>query len=196
MQWSWYEGLFPLTPLSPLALTVFLPFGLQNSLNPEGMGTSHWGLSVAKSLTFHTLSSMGLCISIYCRRKPHWWLLSKAVGYEYRRMSVRVIWLLRSLEEQYYAVVCAVPWGPWLIKSQVFGYCRSVEHGLHLIEWFLNLIRHCLVASEMFISLLLQCLLQAGHHRVCSWVGGYLSLVVIWRYTSLPVSWRRGKSSN
>lgn len=49
----------PLTRLSPLALTIFLPL-LQRSLNPEGkylMGITHLGLSVPKYLTFSTLSS-------------------------------------------------------------------------------------------------------------------------------------------
>lgn len=93
--WPWFSWLY--YP-SPLALILFLlPFP-QGSLSPERrdlMETSFSALSVPR--ISYSLHNVWLWFSgfvlICCRKKFLWWWLSRAVSYEYWRMSLRVILL-------------------------------------------------------------------------------------------------------
>jgi hypothetical protein len=65
---------------------------------------------------FHSLYIVWLWVSvfvpIYCGRKLLWWLLSKRLIYEYRRMSWGASLLLHSFSR---TVVFGFLLGPWLI---------------------------------------------------------------------------------
>lgn len=85
------EGLVFLV-LSFLALTLLQSPLLQGFLSPEGRDlkeTFHLGLSVLRSLqSLHVWLWVSVFVIICCRRKLFWWWLSKALVYEYSRMSL------------------------------------------------------------------------------------------------------------
>lgn len=180
--------LFSWCPTSPLGLVIFTLPLLQGSLSSERrdlVEIFYSGLSVLS----HTVHNVWLWIStvlyILCRRKFLWWWLSKALLYEYSRMSLAVILLLLFLNK------INIWFSPRTLFYLVSGSQSpsSVRHDRFCRrEQALSQIRHWLVTPTGFVPPLCPSIAFRQDTTVdlwfCSCAGIYLYLLVVYQVPS------------
>lgn len=125
---------FILVPPTTLALIHFLP------LLPCGSMNSEWWCFMSFRLECFNISLsvcnvslwISICFRIWCRRKFLWLLISKALIYEWSRMT---LWARLLLHFSFYrALLFGFPLGAWDISSHVLGHLSSVRYGFHLMN--------------------------------------------------------------
>jgi hypothetical protein len=109
----------------------------EGSLSPRRwnlMETSHVGLSVPRSLTLHIAwLQVFTFVSIYCRMKPLWWWVSKALIYEDNRMSSQLIYCCVPLAQWFSTCGSWFVWG-WNNTFMDVAY-KIILHGRENISY-------------------------------------------------------------
>lgn len=132
----------------------------------------------------HSLHYVWLWVAVFvpicCRRKIACWWLSKAPMYVFSRIPLGVISLLCFFSR---TVTSGFSPGPW---SQVLGHQSSIGCRFHLMVWTLNSISYWLFTPTAFHYQYtrVSCRqVSTVDQRVCTWVGVYLSPLVVCRVT-------------
>lgn len=155
------------------------------------MMTSHLAVCGPRSLALCTLW-VSVFVVIYCRRKHLWWWLSKVMTHNHNRMPLTVIVLSYSCSIK---IVLAFTLGPWPIQSKVVGCPSNVNHGFHPMEWVLNPIKWWLrmpKCEHHYCTIISRSQVTLTEARVYSWVGGYISPLLVWRRSSVIMNASHG----
>ena len=99
-------------------------------------------------------------------------------GTDYGQQIVILLFCIISI-----TIAFGLALGLWPIQAHAFGHTSSIRHSFCLMDWFLHLIRDCLVTPKTFVAITAPACLTG---RSPSWIEGFVAQLMI---TFLPWYW-------